>query len=215
MIALINKLKSKFLRKKGQKLLNKGKIQQAHAVFRKLLSLDNSADTLFNLGVTLLSLNHYEESETFFEKVAKEYPDNYLNLLSLAEAKLFQKKWNEAIDIYKKLTTIYPDKKSFSQQLEMAEDVVLREKYIRSKALINEARDFLNEKNGDKAIEKLEKALTYNPNNPHLLNNIGSIYLLKKKYEKAYEYFEKALLLEPENQKIKKNLNVVKQKIKS
>jgi tetratricopeptide (TPR) repeat protein len=215
MFPMSKKMRVRLWQKKGQKLLSRGKLSQALAVFQKLSEIDKSADTFFHYGLVLLGLNQYDEAEKYFTFVQKEYPDNYLNLLSLAEVKLFQKKWDEAVLIYQKLTKLHPEKESFAQQLQIAQDVVLREKYIKSKELMNEAREALNKKQGYKAIEKLEKALEYNPKNAHLLNNIGSIYLLKKEYAKALENFEKALQLEPTNHQIQRNLAVAKRKLRT
>jgi tetratricopeptide (TPR) repeat protein len=215
MLALLKNFRIQTLKKRGQKLLSRGKIPQALIVFQQLLTMDSSTDILFSLGVALLALNRFEEAEDFFKTVEKEHPENYLNLLSLAEVKLFQNKWGDAIQIYRNLTKLFPDKESFAQQLQIAEDVILREKYVRSKILINEARDALNYKHGFEAIEKLEKALAYNPNNSHLINNIGSVYLLKKEYVKAYHHFEKALSLDPHNRQIQKNLYLVKRKMQT
>ncbi len=212
-MGFIDNFKEKYFRRKGQKLLTKGKIEKAYTYFRKALLLKNSAENVFNLSVTLMSLGNYAEAEKFLSKIKEQYPENTLNTLSLAECMIMQKKWDKAIQLYQKILKKDPDNPSFKKYLKIAQDPVFREKYVKSKELFNKATLALKQKNDEKALKHLLDANEYFPNEPHVLHNIGSIYFLKKRYKKAYKYILQAYELKKNNPKFKESLKKVKNKL--
>ena len=58
----------------------------------------------------------------------------------------------------------------------------------------------------DKAIEEINIALQYNPSNPMIYNNLGTIYTDMNQYEKAIEAYKKSIKLAPEFEVAYKNL---------
>lgn len=207
-------LLNRYYQKRGQKLLTKGHPLKAEKLFRKALMRDNSAENKFNLGLALMSSHQYEKAAKFLEKVYEEFPENMLNILSLAECYLLLGNWNEAIDLYQRLLQQQPDNKTFKKYLEIAEDAVAREKYVKSKKLLNSAVLDLDDNKDKSALKKLLEAEKYYPDNPTIIFNIGSVYILLKEYENAYKYLEKAVSLAPNNKKFHKNFNFVKRKIR-
>lgn len=207
-------LKAKRLRKKGQQLLTSGKIEKAHRIFQKVVLIDNSTENLFNLALSLMAMAHYSEAENYLRKIETNFPDHELNTLTLAESLIMQKKWDEAIKFYKKANQINPRSEAYKKYLAIAKDVVAREKYVKSKEFFQEATEKLGCKKDDEALNILQKANEYFPENPNILNNIGTLYLNLKKFKQAYDHFAKAINLDPENKKFQKNLLIAKRKIK-
>ena len=68
--------------------------------------------------------------------------------------------------------------------------------------IYNAGFDSYQENNIDRAIELLELALTFLPNNPNTYAPLGNFYLQKKKLEKAGYYLEKGQELDPNNPSI-------------
>ncbi|HCX72611.1 MAG TPA: hypothetical protein DHM37_02740 [Candidatus Cloacimonas sp.] len=211
---MINYLLSKYYQKQGQKLLTKGHPLRAEKCFRKALIRSGAVEDKFNLGLALMSSQKYEEAAKFLEKVYQEYPENMLNILSLAECYLMLGKWQQAPLLYKELLQQQPQNKTFQKYLKISEDVVAREKYVKSKQLLNSAVVDLEKKNDKIALNKLLEAEEYYPESPTIIFNIGSVYILLKQYEKAYEYLEKAVSLSPQNKKFHKNFEFVKRKLR-
>jgi len=207
-------LKEKYFQKKGRELLISGKLEKAFSYFQKAVLLNDSTDNIFNLALSLLSLSKYSEAEKYFKKIYQDFPDNEINILSLAECLIMQRKWDEAIDHYRILVEKKPQSEPLKAYLAQAEDVVAREKYVKSKELFYKAQIEIRKKNDTKALEYLLEAEEYDPKNPNTLNNIGSVLLLKKEFKKAYGYFEKAVVLAPQNKKFQKNLLHVKRKLR-
>jgi Flp pilus assembly protein TadD len=58
------------------------------------------------------------------------------------------------------------------------------------------------------AIETLQDALTVQPDDPVLLNNLGMCWMVRRDYEKALQMFDKAAGLKPENKKYRANMAV-------
>ncbi len=210
----ITSLKEKHFQKKGQNLLISGKLEKAFSCFKKAVLLNDSTDNIFNLALSLLSLSKYSEAEKYFKKIFQNFPDNEINILSLAECLIMQRKWDEAIDHYRILVEKKPHSDPLKIYLTQAEDVVAREKYVKSKELFSQAQIELRKKNDAKALAYLLEAEEFDPKNPNTLNNIGSVLLLKKEFETAYKYFEKAVVLAPQNKKFQKNLLLTKRKLR-
>ncbi|MDO9578268.1 MAG: tetratricopeptide repeat protein [Candidatus Cloacimonadales bacterium] len=206
--------KKKRLRQKGQKLLVKGKIEKAYSIFQRDVLLDDSHENLFNLALALMSLHKYPEAEEYLQKVYEKLPSNEMNLLTLAECSMMQQKWEQAIKLYEELSAYNPRNESYQNYLNLSQDIVAREKYVKSKQLFNAAARELTKKNDEKALKILLEAEEYYPENPNILNNIGSIFLLLKQYKQAYDYFIRAMRFDANNLKIKKNVLIARKKLK-
>jgi len=207
-------LREKKLRKAGQKLLTSGKIEQAEQKFRKALLLNASSENQFNLGLALMSLYKYAEAEQMFRKVIAEHPGNPLNLISLSEALLMQKKWHDARSVLQDLVKIEPEKTIYQKQLNLCSDVIEREKYVTRKELMNRAEQEQTNQNYTEALKLLQEVLQYDDKSALVLNNIGSIYAKLENFQEAYRYMEQAHTLDTKNQHYRRNLVEIKNKLR-
>ena len=139
MMSFFYDLKEKRLIKKGQKLLTKNDFEKANLLFQKAILINNSVENKFNLALSLLSLSEYSKAEKYLINIYNEFPENELNLLAMAECNIMQKKWDDAIKFYKLIVKLFPGKKNYEHYLDIAEDAVAREKYIKAKKLFKEA----------------------------------------------------------------------------
>ncbi|MBT5420731.1 MAG: tetratricopeptide repeat protein [Candidatus Cloacimonetes bacterium] len=214
MMSFFEDLTEKRLRKKGQKLLIRNDFKKAHLLFQKAILLNNSVENKFNLAVTLLSLSEYSNAEKYLENIYAEYPENELNLLALAECSIMQKKWDEAIKFYTEAVSLFPNKKAYNQYLEIAKDVVAREKYVKAKELFNDATVQLQQKNDKKALNILMQAHEFFPQDATIINNIATLYIMLKDYNKAYNFAMKAVALKPDDPRFQANIKITKRKLR-
>lgn len=210
----IKNLKEKKMRNTGQKLLTSGKLEEAEQKFRKALLLNASSENQFNLGLALMSLYKYTEAEQMFRKVIAEHPGNPLNLISLSEALLMQKKWADARSVLQDLLKIEPEKTVYLKQLQLCSDVIEREKYVTKKELMNKAEQEQNKKNYNEALKLLQEVLQFDKKSALVLNNIGSIYAKLNNFQEAYRYVEQAQSLDTKNQHYRRNLVEIKNKLR-
>ena len=209
-----NNYQEKKYRKKGIQFLNKRKLEKAYKCFQKVVSINDSIENIFNLALSFMSLSRYLDAEKYFQKVYEKFPENELNSLAFAECLLMQKKWNDSAKIYAELVKRNPDSKVYKKYLKRAKDVIAREKYVKSKELFESAQKELQKKNNDKALKMLKEAAEFDPGNPNIMNNIGSILMSRKMFSEAYGYFEKAIILAPNNKKFQKNVFHAKMKLR-
>ncbi|MCF7858286.1 MAG: tetratricopeptide repeat protein [Candidatus Cloacimonetes bacterium] len=214
MIEFWNNYKEKYFRKKGQKLLAKGNFEKAYLIFQKALIINTSVENRFNLGITLLSLNKYSQAEKILKEIYDIYPENELNLLGLSECVIMQKKWDEAIEFYQKTTELFPRNKAYQKYLLIAKDAVAREKYVKAQELFKQATKALKQKNDKQALNILLQASEYFPEDPTILNNIASLFIMLKDYQKAYNYAKKAVSIKPSDSRYQNNLKIAKRKLK-
>jgi len=215
MVMYINGIRAEILRKKGMKNLVKGNYQRAGNCFKTALKLADNTENRFNFGIYLLSSQHFERANAIFADIAEEYPENEINGLLLFESYMLLEMWDLAIEKIRKLVALNPKAQKYYILKNVAEDVVLREKYRKVKILKSEALGLLAAKDNALALKKYQEAEKYSPEDSEILNNIGSIFLKSKEYVRAYTNFEEALKLEPENQTVRKNLVLAKSKLRT
>ncbi len=214
MVSLIENFRMNYYRRKGQKLLLRGKIDKAYPYLEKALMLEDSPSNIYNFALCLLTLKRYEEAESYLEKILSAYPGNELATLTLVELYMQRREWEKSRELMANLVRLYPANQNYKKYFQRLEDPSKRENYIRAKELLNEAQVLLESKEHDRALELLLKAEKLDPENPYIQNNIGTFYLmLKKEPKKALTYFQKAYQLEPENRKFKQNLFHVRRKL--
>jgi tetratricopeptide (TPR) repeat protein len=200
---------------KGQKLLLKGKIEKAYQYFEKALLLENNATNLYNISLALLALGRRKEAQNYLEKVLELMPTSELVLLTLADLAMQGRDWKKAEMYIEKLILAYPKNTKYEKYLLRVKNPSARENYIKAKELLQKANALIVEKKTKEAIDALEKAEKYDPENPYIQNNLGTFYLqLEKNPKRALTYFQKAYQLEPDNDKFKQNLFYVRKTIK-
>jgi len=67
---------------------------------------------------------------------------------------------------------------------------------------------YMNEGQFQRAKNKLDKAIQYNPDNPHAYHYMAELYRRLKEYDKAGEYYNKAMDLAPSDMNIQNNYGV-------
>jgi type IV pilus assembly protein PilF len=67
---------------------------------------------------------------------------------------------------------------------------------------------YLNEGQYQRAKYKLDKAIKYDPDNPHGYHYMAELYRRLKEYDKAGDYYEKAMSLAPNDMNIQNNYGV-------
>lgn len=214
MISLFEDIKEKRLKKRGQKLLTKQKFEKAYHIFQKTVLLNNSVENRFNLAITLLSLSEYSKAEKYLTDIFDEFPENEINLLALAECYIMQRKWDVATASYENLYKLNPENKSYKQHLQIAKDVVAREKYVKAKELFAKATIELSKKNDKNALEILLEANEYFPQDAIIINNIATLYIMIKDFQKAYKFAMQAVALKPKDPRYQNNLKIAKRKLK-
>jgi len=214
MMSFFEDIKEKRLIKKGQKLLTKNDFEKANLLFQKAILINNSVENKFNLALSFLSLSEYSKAEKYLIDIYNEFPENELNLLALAECNIMQKKWDDAIEFYKLIVKLFPGKKNYEHYLNIAEDAVAREKYIKAKELFKKATKELKQKNDEKALNILLQANEYFPEDATIINNIATLYIILKDFQKAYKYSLKAVSIRPDDPRFQNNLKIAKRKLK-
>jgi tetratricopeptide (TPR) repeat protein len=215
MVEYINGIRAEILRKKGMKNLVKGDYHKAGKCFQVALKLADNTENRFNYGIYLLSSQNFEDAMRVFAEIAEDYPENEINGLLLFESYMLLEMWDLAIENISKLINLNPKAQKYYILKNVAEDVVLREKYRKVKIFKSEALELLAAKEFTQALKKYQEAQEYSPADSEILNNIGSILLKSKEYVRAYTNFEEALKLEPENQTVRKNLVLAKSKLRT
>lgn len=210
----IDGIRAEILRRKGMKNLVKGNYKKAGAALNKALELADNTANRFNLGVYLLSQQDFAEAEKIFISIENEYPDNEINRMLLFECKMLMEKWEEALEEIEKLHSSNPAKQDYKILVQVADDVIAREKYRKVKLLKYRAQNELAGRKHSEALNSLKEAEELSPEDPEILNNIGSIFLHQKDNIKAFSYFEKAVKLDSENEIIKKNLLLAKGRLR-
>lgn len=67
---------------------------------------------------------------------------------------------------------------------------------------------YMREKQYQRAKFKLDKAIKYNPDNPHAYHYMAELYRRLKEYDKAGKYYKKAMALDPSDMNIQNNYGV-------
>lgn len=67
---------------------------------------------------------------------------------------------------------------------------------------------YMNEGQFERAKFKLDKALKFDPDNPHAYHYMAELYRRLKEYDKAGKYYEKAMSLAPKDMNIQNNYGI-------
>ena len=208
-------------------------------VVKKEIPIDTARDLLYSMDTAMAE--YYCQNKDY-EKGLKLYRDilaqvegvefenitqKYITYsLEYAQAKMQEKKYIEAIEIYRALMqssgfpiTIY---KSIGLCMKAIGNADLAIKFLRRFEEVSPDKEdvyiyladitYSDIKDNVKAIEYYEKALVKNPNNFSLYNMLGHLYSTcyqDKFKEKQIEYLEKAFSLAPNNRIVVNNLAYV------
>jgi tetratricopeptide (TPR) repeat protein len=156
-----------------------------------LYSSEQKTDTfcIFKAGQNYVRVKNYSEGIKFLEQAKKlNYQDKNL-CLYLANGYAGIKRYNEAVDCYKKGMEMYPGEKSA---------------YLKKLAYL-----YYNTKKYNEAINTIDEALTLLPDNTKLLYMKGNALGKLNDYDKAIEIYKKIQELEPGNTKVTGKIGVM------
>ena len=166
-------------------LINNKKYTEAKEELKSLITdEEKDAQALKLLGLCHINLNEYKEGQAVFETVVK-YIDDATSWFYLANCYDNQDDFLHAISAY-------------------SEVIRLRSSYV--DAYKNLAVVFVKNKEPQKAVDTVIKALDYVKDDYTIYYIAGTASMALKKFEEAVEYLEKALELNPEHSQLYNNL---------
>lgn len=210
---MINQLKERYYRRKGQKLLAQRDAAKAQKFLLKCVELNPSAENMFNLALSYMALFHYQEAEKYLRRIYDIHPDNEINILALIESLLLQRKWSRLEEIISEKENTFSDSSAFSKYTSLALDPVEREKYVAAKEKYNLGFQEIEKGNKEAALQHLLFALDYFDASAELLQNIGVLYFERSNYTEAFKFFEKALANSPGNLQLQQLLIKTKKQL--
>lgn len=211
---MINKLKEKYYRRKGEKLLAKRDAAKAQKFLLKCTELNASPENMFNLALAYMALFRYREAEELLLKIQQIYPENEINLLALIEALLLQRKWTRLEEFISQNKETFSGSTSFSKYAALSLDPVEREKYVTAKEKYNLGFQEIEQGDRTAALQHLLFALNYFGESAELLQNIGVLYFENLNFQEAYKFLEKALVKSPGNRQLQQLLIKTKKHLK-
>jgi len=160
-------------------------------------------------GFTYLETGKYEQAETFFDAILKEYPDNKTARLCYGRAIGLNGKTEEANTLFTDLLADYPN--DFEVKLNYGESLLWNNNFEDAKAyykklveeepenfaaLLGFANTLSNLKEYEGALNYVDKALEVSPGNPNALTSKKYIYLgfaYQNQQNQNYEETERLL----------------------
>ena len=170
----------------GNILSQKGRLDEALAIFQKALEIDpDDGKVHYNLGGALLQKGKVDEAIAHFQKAIEIDPHNPAAQDDLGSALLQKGEIDEAIVHFQKSLEINPDNATVHYNLGIA---------------------LLKKGEMDEAIAHFQRALEINPDDPAAWNDLGSTIFLKGRPDEAIAHFQKALEIKPDYVKAQNNL---------
>ncbi|MCD4744697.1 MAG: tetratricopeptide repeat protein [Bacteroidales bacterium] len=129
-VSVLAQKENKYIRK-GNKLYNKDKYEEAEIDYLKSLEANNeSFKGTFNLGDALYKQKNYEDAAKIFQNLANKDIDNISKaeaLYNLGNSLLETKKYEESINAYKNALRNNPDDMETKYNLEYAKKMLLQQ----------------------------------------------------------------------------------------
>lgn len=170
-------------------------IVKSHNIYAMLLtfslvltpkvSLSQSFEELSYQGDTAQNMGNYLQAEAIWQQVLKLKPNDAFIYNKLGYALYRQKKYDLAIDAYRKSLQIRPENAIVHDNLGSA----LRE-----------------QKKFDEAIAAYQEAIKYNPKYASAYNNLGYILYSQQKFQEAAKIYRQAVENNPNNSTFRNNL---------
>jgi tetratricopeptide (TPR) repeat protein len=176
----------------------------------KIETGSDSADYFLQKGLLEKQNGRRLESLKNFEKAAKYDGNNKTITSELASAYLDLRRYNQAIEMYKKLVSLgettpanYKQLMTLSFQLKQNEDVLFYADKLKSadpseKVLFYVGKTHYNMDDYGNAIKYLNGAAKEDPSNAEIPYMVARSYADMMNYKQAVPYFQKAIELKPE-----------------
>ncbi|AQT66883.1 TPR repeat-containing protein YrrB [Anaerohalosphaera lusitana] len=205
---------------KGLNLFNQGKLPEAEACYKKVLSADPQNHEAYNLlGLLAERCGRQDLAVQFFNKaiqLAPQVAGYYLNMGNLMHR---LGKLDEALACHTNALKLDPknaeahnnrgivlyDQQKYDEARQCyAAALALNPKH--PQALNNMGNTLRQSGELDEAVEYYEKALALQPRYADAYNNLGTIHYKQMRYDQALDCYDKALELNPNNPEIYNNL---------
>lgn len=160
------------------------------------------------LGVREIRARHEDLAEQAFRKALKYDPDNITAVFNLAGIYLNSQRNEQAIKLLERYTSRHQENADLFVRLgdayfTMRREVAAEKAYEQAYALVPDyhglplklATLYGLRQDFGKAEQMLEQATAQSPNNAHILNNLGNIYILNGKASKAVDAAKQAIQL--------------------
>jgi len=203
----------------GNILIRQGNLTDAIALFRKSLTVTESADIHNSLGNALLLARQPDEAITQFKKALEIDPANFGACNNIGTVYVQEDQVNDAIIQFERaleLNPRYADARNNlgnlllkNGQIDDAIDQFKKAVEINptyTDALSNLGWALLKKGQVDAAIEQLQAALKISPHNLKAINNLGIAFAQKGNLDEAISQFQEALKLNPDNADAQNNL---------
>lgn len=186
---------------------------EALETLEKAVELDPRNPTLYlDLGLIFVNVNALSQAEQLFLGALKHLPNAAELYVGLAQARMSQDHYQEALDALRHAITLSPSYAEahylmgncFNRSEQFAD---ARQAYQKAIALSPERDDFrfslgsLLENEGDAAaaLTEFEKVIDLNPDSADGHLRLGQLYLQKGDYTGAIEHFRKEVALKPKD----------------
>lgn len=169
-------------------------------------------------GFTYLETGKYQQAESFFQTILKEYPENKTARLCYGRAIGLNGNPEKAEQLFTELLTDFPN--DFEVKLNYGESLLWNKKYTEAKsyfktliaedsksfpALLSYANTLSNLKEYEDALVYVNKALEVLPGNPNALNSKKYMYLGYAYQKQQAQHYDEAEALLKENLKLFNN----------
>lgn len=179
----------------------------------KAIELDRRNSTIyFELGLVMINLNALRQAEELFLGVLKHLPESPELYVGLAQAKMFQDHYQQALEALTRAVSLDPNYSEAHYLMgnclnEMNRYPEARQAYQKAIALSPDRDEFhfslgsLLEKLGEEeaASNEFSKAISLNPTSADAHFRLGRLYLQKGDFERAETQLLKAIELKPKD----------------
>ena len=172
-----------------------------------------------SLALVLKDLGRLDEAGALFEQLVAQHPDAYELWLPLAQIRLRQGDYLQAVSCYQQCTSLRADSADAwfdlgvvqlaLEQWEAARESLTRVLTLRpNDAMVanNLGVTWKNQGNYAAAREWYDRALEIDPRLAHALFNIGTLYFREKKMKQASIWYLRTLEVEPQHLEANQNL---------
>ena len=177
-----------------------------------------SKENLFLLAANInLVINDFQQAKSYFESALELNPSSSEACKGLAKIFLAEENYEAANTMFGyALVNNLDDDESFNSILEinsllkLENDISINENNT-NEAELAEVEMLIENKNVEKAEEKLLLVLSVDPFNVDALNNYAVVKILKEEHETALKYLRRVFLLDENNEVAKNNLEYIKE----
>ncbi|MDB2476136.1 tetratricopeptide repeat protein, partial [Paracoccaceae bacterium] len=208
-------------------IYSQGNPDQAYDYAKSLLKqYPNAAGILNILGASAAQIGDLEAAASAFRKIISINPSQASGYYNLGNVLRDNQKFDEALEAYDKALNLKPDYEAALNNLILIIRDMYRpddptiQKYIKSHNIRDSIGPHTEQSDFDRgnilqqrghfegAIAAYSKALSIEPNNANLYNNIGIAYANLKRFDAAIEAYKKAIALEPTNASFHNNVGI-------